>query len=187
MVIEVGALGLALDPTIMPESVVTAVALVFFLIMLAAALAKLDGLGTWRVTVDGFFPNRHRFAAAVFVVVPAAEAMTAVMLLLSPVAGLVVGSVLLAVLGAGVLVLRSNHRGQRCNCFGAVMPSDIGTGLAVRDLALAGMSAVAAAAGHGGRARPSLPAVLLAILLGIVGVVVAEHGKIRRIEKVGVH
>jgi hypothetical protein len=169
----------------MPESVVTAVALMFFVIMLAAALGKVDGLGTWRSTVDGFFPNRRRLAAAVFVVAPAAEATTAVTLLVSPVAGLVVGSVLLAVLGAGVLALRRNHRGRRCNCFGALMPSEIGTGLAVRNLALAGIAAVTAVAGLGSRARPSLPAVLIAIVFWVVGMVVAEHGSIRRVEKVG--
>jgi hypothetical protein len=103
----------------------------------AACLGKVDSYDAWAITVSRLFPLGRRSNPVVRLGVPAVEGALAVGILIAPRIGLAVGSVFLVTLGAFVLVVNGGRSGMTCNCFGAIMPSKIGTSLAIRNFALA--------------------------------------------------
>jgi hypothetical protein len=151
------------------------------LVFLGAALSKLDSWATWKVTVASFM--RHGVLAAIIRIgLPAVELCAAVMLVLSPILGLTIAAVIMAVLALGVFVLRFRHSGQQCNCFGALMPSEIGPRLAARNALLAGVAAGGAVVARGERPA-SLTAIELVLVL-FVGIMILLTSEFRRVRRV---
>jgi hypothetical protein len=138
------------------------------------ALAKLDAWPAWSTSVAEWLPARLP-VRAVRVAVPATEAVTAALLLLTPAVGLLVAAALLGGFGAGVLVLRRQAEGKDCGCFGTLLPGRIGGGLAARNLLLAAAAAIAwLLAWRVGAPGLSAPTVLLFALLGALLVLGSE-------------
>jgi hypothetical protein len=110
------------------------------LLFVAAVLAKLDGWPSWSSAVEGWLPRRPAFARALRWVVPQLEGLAAVLAFTVPRVGLLVSALVLVLLAVGIGVLRPSHRGEECNCFGAVAASRIGAPLAARNLVLAAVA-----------------------------------------------
>jgi hypothetical protein len=148
---------------------------VFFAIV---AAAKLDSWRSWSAAVSGWLPAALPVGLVV-VALPAAEALSAAGLVVSPKAGLLMAAVLLTTLGVGVLALSSRAEGKDCGCYGALAPSRINRSLAARNLLLAGL-----AWGAFLLARRSVvpgmraPAVLLLALVGALIVLAAEARRV---------
>jgi methylamine utilization protein MauE len=142
--------------------------------LFVVALAKLDGWQVWSASVAEWLPVGLPIRA-VCIAVPAIEVLTAVLLLLAPATGLLAAAALLGVFGGGVLLLSRRAQGKDCGCFGTLLPSRIGRGLAVRNLLLAALAAVAGLLA-GGATVPGLspPAILLFALLGALLVLGGE-------------
>lgn len=122
------------------------VAAVFVAVFALAALGKLDGWHEWRAAAAEFFP-RFNLAPTVAVGLPVLELAASVAIVAAPREGLFLGAAILLVFAAGVLVLRRNHAGASCNCFGPALSTTIGYGLAARNVLLgAGAVALALAA-----------------------------------------
>jgi Methylamine utilisation protein MauE len=138
------------------------------------ALAKLDGWQVWSASVAEWLPAGLP-VRAVCIVVPAIEAATAALLLLAPARGLLVAAALLGGFGGGVLVLGRRAQGKDCGCFGTLLPSRIGRGLAIRNLLLAALAAVTCLLAWQAEV-PGLPApaILLFALLGALLVLGSE-------------
>lgn len=126
--------------------VVTAVIGVMFV---AAAFGKVDGWPRWSATAAALLWNRRRLARVLRVGLPAVEAAVGALTFVWPVWGLAIGSVLLLVLAGGAVALSAESAGTDCGCFGALMPSQIGRPLALRNLALAAVAAAGAVLAHG--------------------------------------
>ena len=142
--------------------------------LFVVALAKLDGWQVWSASVAEWLPVGLPIRA-VCIAVPAIEVLTAVLLLLAPATGLLAAAALLGVFGGGVLLLSRRAQGKDCGCFGTLLPSRIGRGLAVRNLLLAAVAAVAGLlAGRATVPGLSPPAILLFALLGALLVLGGE-------------
>lgn len=144
------------------------------LMFLAAAFGKADGWARWAEATRAFFPS-HRLAGVLRVVIPAGEVAVGLLTFVRPLVGLISGSALLITLGAGVLWLIPRSQTATCSCFGALMPSEIGPALALRNVLLAAIAALAAIAVTR-RDPPVFTAVegLLLLLLGSNALVLAE-------------
>jgi methylamine utilization protein MauE len=141
----------------------------------AAAFGKVDAWPRWSATSAALLGTHANLRRLVRVGLPTVEAAIGALAFVRPVWGLASGSALLFVLAAGVLALRSRSAGTECGCFGALMPSQIGLALALRNLSLALVAAVAAFFAHriGAPAFRFLELVVIA-LVGLHVVVVAE-------------
>jgi Methylamine utilisation protein MauE len=156
----------------------------YALFLSGAALAKLDRWSSWSSAASGWLPAWLPAKVARFGL-PVVELLTAIVLIAAPTVGLVLAAALLGVFGIAVALLSPRQRGRECGCFGALMPSRIGTGLAVRDLALAVAAAVAALlASRSAVERFELPAIFLVVLVGALGLLWAEDRRVRRIGQV---
>jgi len=141
----------------------------------AAAFGKVDAWPRWSATSAALLGSHTSLGRLVRAGLPALEAAIGVLTFVRPVWGLATGSALLFVLAGGVLALASRSAGTECGCFGALMPSQIGLPLALRNLALALAAAVAAFFAH----RIGAPAFrflefLVIALVGLHVVVLAE-------------
>lgn len=154
--------------------VTTASSLVFFLIFVVAASGKVDGWQTWTSAAGSLFARWPvAVRRALIPGVPALELTVAVSIALSPRLGLAMASVTLAVFAVAVAFLLPSHRGQSCNCFGAVASSRLNARLAIQDATLAAIAAASAVA-CAPNFTVSLPAIGLTLLAGLLLVVVAE-------------
>jgi hypothetical protein len=132
-----------------------------------AAATKLARSGPWTLLVarlDARRPVRRLLAAGI----PAAEIGCAALLLAWPRLGLAATAVLLAVLGTGVLLVRSRLQGERCGCLGPLARTRIGTPLAAADLTCAAACAVAAAVLPVSRPGPAALAVAVGVLAAVL-------------------
>lgn len=141
------------------------------------ALAKLDGWQVWSASVAEWLPARLP-VRAVRIAVPAIEALTAMVLLLAPATGLLVAAALLGGFGGGVLVLGRRAQGKDCGCFGTLLPGRIGRGLAIRNLLLAAIAAIACLLAWRATA-PGLPAPAI-LLFALLGALLILGGEARR-------
>ncbi len=130
----------------MIHAAVYVVAACLGLMFLAAAFGKADGWPRWGEATRAFFPSHRRLAGLLRAVIPASEVAVGLLTFVRPLVGLISGSVLLVTLTAGVLWLIPRSRTASCNCFGALMPSEIGPALAIRNVLLAAIAALAAIA-----------------------------------------
>lgn len=153
---------------------------VFFLV---AGLGKLDSWSAWKRTLTRFIPLGGRPGFVLRLGVPAMEIGTALLLLGSPQLGLVWSGLLLVVLGLTAMSLNSRHQGEECSCFGALMRSQIGWKLILRNFCLAGISfGVAYQARH--VEVPGLTGfqVTLGLLVGLLVLTAAEWRNLRQIQ-----
>ena len=156
----------------------------YALFLAGAALSKLDRWSSWSSAVSSWLPawlpaKLSRSG------LPVVELLTAIILIAAPVVGLVLAATLLGVFGIAVALLSPRQRGRECGCFGALMPSHLGAGLAVRDLALAAAAAGAVLlASRSGVERFELPAIFLIVLVGALGLLWAEDRRVRRVGRV---
>jgi hypothetical protein len=111
----------------------------FWLVFVGSVLGKLDGWSRWS-SLASALPLPRPIAATVRVLLPLVEATVAVLLLLAPAAGLVAAGALLGVFAVAVVVFARRIGPAECGCFGALTPTKLGTGLAVRDGILASAS-----------------------------------------------
>lgn len=141
----------------------------FGFIFVVAGVAKLDNWRDWSETLRTLLPSRRRARAVVARALPALELVAGILALVRPPLGLLACGTLLIGLGLGVSFFSLSHGGEACNCFGAVMPSEIGARLAVRDIAL-GVTALALAAyaGRRGVPGPGVLEVVAAIFAGVL-------------------
>lgn len=148
---------------------------------LAASFGKWNSRARWVLTTTSLFPTRLRFGRIVRWTVPAAEAGVAVLILAWPVLGLASAAGLMLVFAAGVLWLSADQAGEECGCFGALMPSRVGAGLAWRDAILALVAAATAIAA----ARIGLSAfgAVELMLLFVVGVNIALGAELWRMPR----
>jgi hypothetical protein len=157
---------------------------VYGVLFLAAAVGKLDSWRAWRHAVAGFVGRGRRRTAVVAFGIPLAETAAGVLALVEPGLGLAVCAVLLLLFALGVALLSTRHAGQDCRCFGALVPSEIGPRLIVRDVIL-GAGAGAAAYLSLGAEVQSLAAeqILLVALSGVLALSAAECVRMLRLSR----
>ena len=154
-----------------------AVSLVFAI----AALGKADSWPAWSRIAE-WLPFGRIVNQAVRFAIPSAEGLVAMAAVAVPVWGLAAATVLLITFALAVLGLSPRLRGEQCNCFGAAMPSQIGSALAVRNLVLATATGLAALAAHHSAApRPGVPE--LFVTCGLVGILILAVAEFRRMGK----
>jgi Methylamine utilisation protein MauE len=151
------------------------------LMFFVAAFAKVDGWPRWTEATNAFFPLQPRVSRFIRFTLPLAEAIVGVFTFVRPVIGLVSGSLLLLAFAGGVLWLTPRSRAATCNCFGALMPTEIGPGLAARNAVLgvtAGLCAFLVARSGAPVFRPVEG--LLLVLCGANVLVVTELSRLPR-------
>ena len=153
-------------------------AFVYTLLLLLAALSKLDGWARWRATARQLAPRRRGVAALLTYGLPVVELSVAAAVAARPTAGLVAAALLLTALAAGVFALAPSHAGTECRCFGALATSRLGHGLGYRNLVLAAGALVAALVALADETR-ALTAEDL-VVLGAVGLAVALVAEFRQ-------
>lgn len=150
----------------------------YAVLLLAAAVGKLDGWRRWSTTSYRLLPQRRVLARRVRVMVPLTEAAVALLTFVRPSYGLIACGGLFLAFAAAVSVLGRNAAGEDCGCFGALLPSEIGTALVMRNL---GLAAPAAALGGLTISRQIAPfdgpEIVLAMLIGILVVLFAEFSR----------
>lgn len=114
-------------------------------LMASAALGKLDAWRLWANTTYRLVPRSRMLARRLRYTVPLVEVVVAALLFARPTLGFVASAALLSVFAVAVTFLARTHAGEECACFGTVVSSRIGYGLAVRDVALAAIAAGLAA------------------------------------------
>lgn len=118
----------------MLEALFALVPLLFFVLLSAAAIGKVDHWDAWKGSTSQLFsriPSNGRGILAIGI--PFTEALIAVVVLVRPGYGLVASSLLLAAFAIGVNILVSEHTGRTCNCLGALSSSRISRSLAIQD------------------------------------------------------
>jgi hypothetical protein len=158
------------------------VAAALALILLVAALSKLDGWRRWRRTVARLIPLPGALGLALRVAVPTAELSAAILLLAWPEQGLAWSAILLIVFAVAAAALTIRHGGEECGCFGSASRSRVGWKLVLRNAALAALS-VGAAFGAQHVSVPALPGLqLIAILMaGLIALTGIEWWQLHRI------
>jgi hypothetical protein len=149
-----------------------------------AVLAKADGWRAWSRAMGTFVPGRPRIAAAAVIVVPLVEALVAALAFALPKLGLLAAGAVLAAFALVVAVLQSRHRGEECNCFGALATSRIDPMLIVRNALAAAVALTVGIASRGTDVQP-LPAtsVLALILVGSVLAIGLEFRNLLRLRE----
>jgi hypothetical protein len=103
-----------------------------FTVTFAAALfGKLDRWSDWADATNAWFESPAARTLA-RLLIPVAEAVTLVTLIISQRVGLALCAALLATFAAGALLLAARGVEPDCACFGAASPSRVGFGLAAR-------------------------------------------------------
>jgi Methylamine utilisation protein MauE len=148
-------------------------------VMTGAVLGKVDAWGRWANTMYRLVPRSRMLARRLRYAIPVVEGIVALLLFAQPIVGLVACAVLLGFFAVAVALLAQNHAGEDCACFGTVVSSRIGLGLAVRDAALAaiagGLAAWTLAADvPAGTAALSPLEIFAALFAGVVVAMTAE-------------
>ena len=156
------------------------VAVVVYAVLFIIALwAKLDEWPQWKGNVDQWV-RRRAAAAALRAGIPTLEFAVIVSLFVRPLFGVALAAATLFVFGVGALVLTRVSPGSECGCFGALMPTRIGIGLAIRNVALGGIMLIVFAVSMG--VRLSVPAIEIAMAstISVLLVVASEGLRLRR-------
>jgi hypothetical protein len=152
----------------------------FWLIFVGSVLGKLDGWNRWSSLTSALPLPRHG-SSAVRILLPLVEAVVAVVLIVDPAAGLAASALLLAVFAVAVVIFARRIGPAECGCFGALTPTKLGNGLAVRNALLAIVAAVGVAVALGAeRPRPPLPALVLGLVVGFWFVLAIEYVRLVR-------
>ena len=152
----------------------------FWLIFVGSVLGKLDGWNRWSGLTSAL-PLSRSGSSAVRIFLPLVEAAVAVVLVVVPPVGLAASALLLAVFAVAVVVFARRIGPAECGCFGALTPTKLGTGLAVRDALLAIAAAVGVALAFGSEMpRPALPALVLGLTVGFWFVLAVEYVRLVR-------
>jgi hypothetical protein len=120
---------------------VQAAAAFFGFMFVAAGVGKLDAWRDWRDVLQKLLPTRSRLRTIATRVLPVTEIACGCLAIVRPSEGVLACGALLLALGGGASFFSFSHRGEACKCFGALMPSEIGPRLAVRNIIL-GLSAL---------------------------------------------
>lgn len=155
------------------DAAVEIVAAALGVVMTGAVLGKLDAWGRWANTMYRLVPWSRILARRLRHAIPAVEAVVALLLFVRPIVGLVACATLLGVFAVAVALLARDHAGEDCACFGTVVSSRIGLGLAARDAALAAIAGGLAAwtllaGGSAGTAPLSALETFAALFAGVV-------------------
>jgi hypothetical protein len=151
----------------------------FTIVVAAALFGKIDAWRDWTDATRAWFSSSVA-SAAVRRLIPAAEAVALVALVVRERLGLALCTALLGVFAAGAAVLAAKGVRSTCACFGTASPSRIGFGLVGRNLAFAVAAGLGAAAAPATRGQ-SLPAVVTALLLVTLFLLFQERGTLRRV------
>jgi hypothetical protein len=149
------------------------------LLFVAAAAGKLDSWGAWSELARKI-PGPPTIRPVVQVIVPVGEGVVAVLCFAAPIAGLAAAAVLLAGFAIAVGLMQPRLGGQECNCFGAIAPALINTGLVVRNAILAALAAAVFYAAWRLDLRPLSPLqALAAALFGAIALMLFEFRRLR--------
>ncbi|MCW2792854.1 MAG: hypothetical protein JWO76_1952 [Nocardioides sp.] len=131
----------------------------------ARSLRTVPGLGT-------------RASAPVALAVTLAEVASCLLLLVAPLPGLALATLLLGTLTAGVLGIVATGSRVTCHCFGAGA-EDIGAGTVLRNVLLTVLAGAALVTGPHAAAVAPAPAVLLVATGALAGIAVAFAAELR--------
>lgn len=140
--------------------------------LLLAAASKVDGWRGWTSSTARLLPQSRLVRVAASIAVPTVEALVAIAVLFEPRIGLLLAGVLLLCFSVAVLLLTARHRGEPCRCFGTVVQSRLGPGLATIDAVL-GMIALGASLSWGTALEPPSAGTIGLSLLGLLLVVLS--------------
>ena len=161
----------------MPELPFEIVAAAFALFFGVACTGKATGRRGWyelarRVSGD-------RLALPTALIVPSAEAGIAILCIVRPDVGLA-GAAFVLALFAGAVALRRDLHGAPCGCFGPLLHSKLGPGLAARNAVLASLAVVAAVGARSATVGPSALLIAFAIAATVAAAVALEQAVSRR-------
>jgi hypothetical protein len=143
--------------------------------LLTACLAKLDGWEDWITAGAAWLPDRSSLLRLVPAFIPATEAMTVVVIVISPQAGLAAAACLLAAFAIGAAWIGHRSGPLSCGCFGSLARSHFGARLAARNGMLSiGAGTMALLAHRVGLTAISLPATLVAAVVAPLVILVGE-------------
>jgi len=163
---------------------VALIAAVYGLLFAVAVIGKADNWRSWSRAMRGFLPGRPAIAAVAVVAVPVVEAVVAGTTFFFPKLGLVAAGAVLVLFAAVVAVLQTRHRGEECNCFGALATSRISPALVGRN-AIAAAVALAVGVASWRLEVPRLAAThfLVLILVGSLLVIAVEFRNFLRVRE----
>jgi hypothetical protein len=150
------------------------------LLFIAAALGKLDSWREWsQLTLELAGPSPLR--EVVRFMVPAIEAVVAILSFVWPPLGLAAAAAVLSVLAVGVRLVEPRLGGRECNCFGAIAPARISGRLVLRNAGLAAIAIAAFFAAWHADVRALSPLrVLATVLFGATGLMAVEYKRLRQ-------
>lgn len=149
-------------------------------LFLVAALGKFDSWTAWS-TLTTDLPGPPVLQRAVRWTVPLAELAVSGISFVKPPAGLAAAAALLALFAAGVWFLAGRLPGHECNCFGAIAPSRLSSGLAFRNAVLAAAAASGSYLTQEARLqRLSGSSALVALVTAVIAVMVTQYRRVRR-------
>jgi hypothetical protein len=157
---------------------VQAIATAFALVFAVAVIGKADAWSSWTILVRRF-PAPGPVIQAIRFGIPGLEAVVVIGLFVDAPYSLVAAAALLGVFAVGVAVLSSAIGREKCNCFGAAMPTQLGPALVLRNAA---MSVTAASFGavairDGVATRPSIGEAICGALIATVLLLAGEYRK----------
>jgi hypothetical protein len=157
-------------------------ACLFSCLFIGAALGKIDAWRSWRELWMILMPRRRLLRRIVAVSVPFAEFSIAVVVIADPRHGLLGAALLLVIFTVFALVANNQYKGVSCNCFGAMIPSQIGPALVLRNLAATGLAGSVAYVALTTNTSPSpgVDALLLTFALFVIGLLIAELRRLAR-------
>jgi uncharacterized membrane protein HdeD (DUF308 family) len=166
---------------ILPPEVLRAAAAACALLLLSAALGKMDSWRAWSVTTSQLFSSSPRFGRAVRFLIPLAELVVGIAVIIRPKVGLFFASLLVAAFSLGVGSLVRNHRGSMCNCFGPLSRSTISYGLSMKNGALSLAIGIVLFLGRAAEVKPlTLGDILLTALVGLLAIMTVEFTRVSR-------
>jgi uncharacterized membrane protein YphA (DoxX/SURF4 family) len=154
-------------------------------IFLAAGLSKLAALRRTRARVR-LFGVPEALARPVAVALPVTELVIGALLIPDTTAraGGLLAAVALVVFAGAIVRLIVRGEAPDCNCFGLLHSSRVGPGMLVRNLALAALAAVVAAAGPGSQlgvaVAPWAVLVVVVAVAAVAGATRRERAQTRR-------
>ena len=150
------------------------------LVMIVAALSKVDGWLSWRRTTRNWFGSGRRGRITTYAI-PTSEATAGVAAIVAPAIGMTLIASLLCAFSVGAYILSRKHYGESCNCFGALMPSKLGRELVMRNVFAALVAIALASLAWSNDVDAASPrAVFLIVFSGVLGLTVAEYRIMRR-------
>jgi hypothetical protein len=156
--------------------VLQAVATAFAIVFVVAVIGKVDAWASWTSLVRRF-PARWPLIQTIRFGVPALEAAVVVGLFTGAPYSLFGAAALLVVFAIGVADLSSVIGHEKCNCFGAAMPAQLGPALMLRNvlMAVAAASFGAVAIRDGFTTRPSFGEAICGVLVATFLLLVGEY------------